>query len=378
MPKLSRRAVCAAGASLLAGPALGAQKAAPPPAAVTAGALLPLSGAFSLTGDECLRGMSLAVDEINAAGGVNGQALALVTGDAYGQDQAQPAAEALIAGHAGLILGSGASDLSYPGSAAAELAQIPYIELNAPADGICARGFRYLLRVCETTTMIAAVAAATIGAKFPNAKLGLLFNTGATGGATAAASVAALKQAKIAPLLVIGYPEDTVDLREPVGRLKRAGAEAVLHAANPGDTLLFFAALQEIGWRPEIIGCGAGYEYRETAYALGPAFDGTVTVAAPFYPPRAQYVAAAYLARYGMPPRAADSLTAFVGAKLVFDILNTVGGDPSRLLDGLRKVDIPAGTLANGFGVAFDKTGQNTRSFATARQWRGQQLVALT
>jgi hypothetical protein len=66
-----------------------------------------------------------------------------------------------------------------------------------------------------------------------------------------------------------------------------------------------------------------------------------------------------------------------VGAKLVFDVLNQTGGDAGKLLDALRRTDIPSGTLANGFGVAFDKNGQNTRSFAALQQWQGQQLVPL-
>jgi len=376
MPKLSRRVFCAASAGLLAAPAFAANNKAAAPQAVTAGALLPLSGAYSLTGDECLRGISLAAAAINASGGINGQKLILVSGDAFDQGQTQDAAQGLITGnHVGLILGSGASAVSYAGSAAAELAQIPYIELNAPADGICARGFRYLLRSCETTTMIASVALAGIAKKFAKAPVGLLFNTGASGGAIAAAALAAWGQAKTPPLLVIGYPEDTVDLHEPVARLKRAGAKVVLHAGEAADVLLFFAALQDLNWRPEVVGCGAGYGLRETAYALGAAFDGTYAAGAPFYPARAAYIADAYQATYGMPPRGAASLTAYVGAKLVFDILNNAGGDTGKLLDALRRTDIASGTLANGFGVTFDKTGQNTRSFATLQQWQGAVLT---
>lgn len=376
MRNVSRRGVCAAGAVLLGGGALARSKAAPP--AVVAGALLPLSGADALTGDECLRGIALAVAAINAGGGIGGAPVSLVIGDAFDQDHAEAAAQGLIAdSHAGLILGSGASALSYPGSAAAELAQVPYIELNAPADGIMARGFHYLLRGCETTTMIATTAIAAIGARFAGKKVGLLFNTGATGGAVAAAALAIWRQAKTPPLLVIGYPADSADLHGPVGRLMRAGVEVVLHAADPADVLVFFAALQDLGWRPALVGCGDGYGLRETAYALGAAFDGTIAVAAPFYPPRALSIAEAYQAQYGMPPRSAASLTAFVGAKLTLDILNAVQGDTTKLLDALRRTDIATGTLANGFGVAFDKTGQNTRSFAVAQQWRGQALMPL-
>jgi branched-chain amino acid transport system substrate-binding protein len=110
---------------------------------------------------------------------------------------------------------------------------------------------------------------------------------------------------------------------------------------------------------------------------LGDGFDGTYIAAAPAYGPRAEYIATAYADRFGLPPRSADSLTSFVGAKLVFDILNSVNGDTTKLLDALRRTDIPAGTLANGWGTLFDKTGQNTRTFATLQQWRDGGLVAV-
>ena len=388
----SRRTLVAACAGLtLTGLALGSRaaraageksKSPPPPAPppTICGALLPLSGDQALVGDECRRGIQLAIDAINAAGGIAGRPAALVTGDAYDQDRAPAAAQYLIGnGHAAFILGSGASALSYPGSAAAELAQIPYIELNAPADGIMNRGFKYLLRSTFTTTAIAELLIGAIDQRFPGKKIGLIFNTGATAGAIAAAALKLWQKALTPPLISIAYASDTATLHGPVSRMKRAGAEVLLHAADPDDALIFYAAMQSASWKPNaIFGAGDGYLLRETAFTLGPSFDGTIVAGAPFYPPAAAAIAAAYQARYGMPPRSADSLTAYAGAKLVLDTLNTVKADPAKLLDALRKTTLPAGALANGWGVAFDKTGQNTASFPVLQEWRGQALMPLS
>ncbi len=377
---LSRRILIAAGACApLAAKAANTKQTAPaPPGALDAGVVLPSSGRYGLVGDECLRGIELAARDINAAGGIAGRTLVLAASDAPDQARADTAATALIGGHAAFLFGSGVSALSYPASAAAELAQTPFFELNATADGITGRGFKFLLRCCETASMVAGVAVAAIAARAPGKKLALLFNTGATAGAIAAAAVSALQGQKIAPLLVIGYPEDVADLHEPVQRMARAGAEILLHAGGSDDVLLLFQAMQDSGWRPgAIFGCADGYLGRETAYALGGAFDGVFAIGAPFYPQRAGYLADAYEARFGMAPRSPDSLTAYVGAKLVLDILNGAGGDATKLLDALRRTDIASGTLANGFGVAFDKNGQNSRSFAVLQQWRGQALAAV-
>jgi branched-chain amino acid transport system substrate-binding protein len=378
MSDLSRRALLAGAGLLATGAAWAAKPPSPPapPAAPVIGAALPLSGDLSLIGDECRRGIQLAADAVDQEGGIAGQPVALVTADAFSPAQAAAAVNGLIsARHARLVLSAGASELSLPGSAAAELAQVPFIELNAPAAGITTRGFHFLLRTGPTTVMIGDLAVDTIQRRFTGQKIGLLFNTGATGAAIAAAAAAALKAANLGVQLAIGYPPDMADLTDPVGRLKRAGAGIVLHAAGPSDALAFFLALQGQDWKPAVLGCGNGYALRETAAALGPLFDGTMVVAAPFYPPRAAALAQAYQRRYGMAPRGPDSLTAYVGAKLVFDTLNTVRGDPSKLLDALRGTYIALGSLANGWGLAFDHDGQNTRSFVALQQWRGAALA---
>jgi branched-chain amino acid transport system substrate-binding protein len=373
---LPRRFMLAASASLLAGRGLAAEgQKPPPPAGLVAGVALPLSGDLSLTGSEVFRGIELALAEINAEGGIAGQAVALVTADARGQNFTAMAVNGLVRQHASVLFGGGSSDICYAASAAAELAQVPFIELDAPADGITGRGFGDLVRTSPTTTMIAQTAVAAMLKHHARAKIGILFNTGATGGAIAAAALAALAAAQKTPVLVIGYPADQADLHDQAGRLQRAGAEILLHAAGPSDVLGFYVAMQGSGWRPAaIFGCGDGYLLRETAFALGAVFDGTYVVGAPFYPPRAAYIAAAYQARYGQAPRAASSLSAFVGARLVFDVLNSVGGDPAKLLAALHRTDIPLGTLANGWGVAIDHNGQNTRNFVLLQQWRGQVL----
>lgn len=377
MPSFPRRVLLASAAALsLPRLAVAAKTPSPPPPPVI-GAVLPLTGEFSLIGDECRRGIALAVDFINSAGGVAGAPIVLVTADTIDQSHAGAAVGGLInSSHAGLILSGGASSLCYPASAAAELAQTPFIELNAPADGITARGFRFLLRTGPTTGMIAALAVQTLQTRYAGRKTGILFNTGATGGAIAAATLAALTAAKTPPLLVIGYPEGGSDLFEPVGRLKRAGAELVLHASGPSDVLAFFAAMAEQSWRPAaVLGCGDGYGLRETAYALGAAFEGTSIIAAPNYPPAAADIKSAYLARFGMDPRAPDSLTAYVGAVLALSALNKLNGNTNKLLDTLRQTDIHQGDLPNGFGVQFDHTGQNTRSIVTLQRWRGGALI---
>ena len=51
---------------------------------ITIGGIFPLSGNVSVYGVECKNGIDLAIEEINAAGGVNGKKLVLVSEDDEG------------------------------------------------------------------------------------------------------------------------------------------------------------------------------------------------------------------------------------------------------------------------------------------------------
>ncbi|WP_298285649.1 ABC transporter substrate-binding protein [Acidocella sp.] len=368
-------------AALLAAPARALADGAPaaPPVPGPCGVVLPLSGMAALQGSEVQRGIELAVAAVNQAGGVGGQAVSLAVADAPAAAQAGAAVNGLITNaHAALVLGSASAALSFPASAAAEIAGVPFIELTAMADGICNRGFHFLLRTGPASAMAAALVARTLAANYAGRVIGLLYNTGADGLAFAQALQAALAAAKLPVQLAVGYPEDQADLFDEAGRLMRAKVEVLVHAAGPDGVLGLHIAAGLQGWRPgTLIGFGAGYGLRDTAAALGAGFDGTFYVGAPFYAPSgpASAVHDAYLTRYGVPPRSADSLTAYVGTRLTLETLARQGGDAGKLLPALRALSLPTGTLANGFGASFDLRGQNTGAFVALQQWRGGALI---
>lgn len=384
MPILSRRLLLSAAATFsFARPGLADGTSNAPATAQTSalsfGVALPLTGFEALQGDEALRGIQLAADAVNQAGGIAGAPATLMVGNMPSQAQAALVVNQLISQNADILLGSGNSGLAYPATAAAELAQTPYVELTAAADGITDRHFKFLLRVCPNTSMIGQLAADTIKARFNKQKLGFLFNTGATAGAIAAAAISALASDAVEVTLSSAYPNHQTDLYAQVGQMMRAGVEVLLHAAGPDDTLALFSAMQAQGWRPKVlIGCGSGYGLRDTQIALGAALDGTLVIEAPLYPGAASAVAQAYETKYGVPPRSAASCTAYVGAKLVFDTLNANQGDPTQLLGALRALNLKPGSLVNGFGVNFNAAGQNTASFVTLQHWQNGQLQPLT
>lgn len=352
---------------------------------IIVGALFPETGRLGLAGDEAFRGVELASETARLSAPANSRPIRLIRATAASEaDIAQTMRQLISTDHASLVLGTCSSTLSFAASAAAELANIPYIELDAPADAITARGFKTLLRTGLTTTDLAQRAVRAIiellapayGKHPKDLKLALLFDAGATDGAFGAAVIATCAAAKLPVLLEIGYRPGAMDLTGPVSRMKRAGADIVIHAGMADEVALFYEAMMIMAWRPRmVIGSGSGYELASTGFTIGPKIDGTMVTGPPLYETAGEsaWIAAMYRNRYAASPRGAGSLTSFVGAILVFETL--IAG--KTMPQSLQKQDLKPGTLANGWGLGFTSAGQNARSFATLQQWRAGRLITI-
>ena len=87
--------------------------------AIHVGAVYPLSGSQGPGGRDEFRGVSLAVDLVNADGGVRGDRIALDPIDVAGADEAPAAIDALAERGVGVVLGSYGSTISQPAAAEA-------------------------------------------------------------------------------------------------------------------------------------------------------------------------------------------------------------------------------------------------------------------
>lgn len=370
-------------ASLVARPAAAA--ATPdkttPSKPIVIGAIFPESGPQSLIGNEAWRGVDLAVE---VARPTFETGIRILRGDATRADTAikDMIKQAGKPDAISVILGSQSSTDSFVATAAAELAGIPYVELDAPAGGITKRDFKMLIRTGTTTEDFAAATESAItGLLMPGWRMGterlrlaLLFDIGATNGSFAGAMLDACKRAGLPVILSMAYGTDTMDLSEEIGRMQRAKIDLLIHAGHTEHVLLLYEGLRAAAWRPRmIIGAGPGYGMSPVGYALGGTLDNTLVVGNPLYGPAAAAIEAAYRQRYAGPPRGAASLTTHVGAALTLDALHS--GKP--VLKALAASHRKSGLLANGWGVDFDSNGQNRASFVTLQQWRNGTLVTV-
>jgi branched-chain amino acid transport system substrate-binding protein len=113
------------------------------------GALTSLTGNFAPWGIQVQDGMQLAVDEINAEGGVDGRPLELVVSDDQsnaeeGISQLERLVEDGVVGVGGII----SSDVGLGTSQVAEESQVPLFLVKAGSQAILTRDSRYTFRTC--------------------------------------------------------------------------------------------------------------------------------------------------------------------------------------------------------------------------------------
>ncbi len=221
------------------------------------GLIASLSGPSSKSGEAITRGMALAIDEINADGGLLGKPLELVRRD----DEANPgkgltAARELVQREGVAVLFGG---LQTPVS----LALVPYMnQIKVPFMGPWAAGTpitkngaeeNYIFRVSAVDEMVDVAlverAIAVHGAKNP----GMMLINNPWGESNEKGLTAALA-AKGMPTAGIERVEaNDVDVVPQLTRLKEAGADTIFMVANVGPSAQVMKSLERMGWDVPVV-----------------------------------------------------------------------------------------------------------------------------
>lgn len=369
--------------------------ATPASAQVKVGALYPFSGGLALLGDESFRGLELAIEERNAAGGLKGQKLEIVKGDAVDPNQAVGEARRLTSVEkVPVIFGTYSSSLSMAATQVAELAGVPYFELGAISDPITERSFKNIYRSNPTArdfanrmvdAVIDAIAPA-LNVDFKALKVAIAHEDSLYGQTVAGYQTARAKEKGLTVVETLPYSAKSVDLTPVILRLKSASVDVVLQTSYQNDTVLFYRQMKEQGFKPKaMVGAGGGYSLRDTMVAVGAEnMEGALNVdftqyrTNPKAAPGVDNFVQKYQAKYGAAPRSGHSLANYMGA-LVF--LDAMAASPDLKAASVRaaimKVDIPVGGTATGWGVKFNEAGQNTRATPFLMQWQGGELVTV-
>jgi len=225
---------------------------------VKVGLVAALSGQSAKSGEGITRGLTIAIDEINAGGGVlGGRMLELVRRDDESNPaKGQTAARELIDKEGVAILFGGIdSPVSQAIVPLVNAAHVPFMGVWAAATNITRNGANpnYVFRVSAVDVLVDRAlikhAMASFGAKTPGL---MLVNNGwgesNLGGLTAAAEAAGIKLAGSEK-----FEDKDVDMTPQLQRLREAGADAVILVGNAAPGAQVVKSLQRSAWPVPVV-----------------------------------------------------------------------------------------------------------------------------
>ncbi|MBB6557666.1 branched-chain amino acid transport system substrate-binding protein [Acidovorax soli] len=254
-PTTRRRFAVATLATAAAWAALGVAHAAEP---IKVGLVTALSGQSALAGDAITRGLTIAIEEINAKGGLlGGRKLELVRRD----DEANPAkgvtaARELIYKEKVAVLFGG---LDTPVSIAivqlANQEKVPFMGPWAAGTPVTKNGAKpnFAFRVSAVDEIVdrgmLAYAQKTFNAKNP----GMILVNNPWGESNEKGLTAALSAKGMKPAGIEKFGDSDVDVVPQLTRLKAAGADALFLVGNVGPSAQVVKSLDRMGWQVPIV-----------------------------------------------------------------------------------------------------------------------------
>ena len=271
-PHISRRVLLGAGAAtvVLAAPAILRAE----PAAVKLGILQPVTGALAQDGELGRHGAQLAIDEINAAGGLQalgGAKIEMVFGDARSNPEAATQEVERLQGEGvAAIVGGFASPICLAASQAAARYNLPYIVDVGVSDQIIKRGLTNTFRFAPGFGMVTSVALDNLvklndAAGKPAKTVVLVHEDGLFGSGLAKLMQAELPKRGFEILETIAHPTPARDMSYVALRIRSLNPDLVIPSSYYGEFVLLARTMLQQRIRPKGIYCvlnGAASNYR--------------------------------------------------------------------------------------------------------------------
>lgn len=255
MNRFTRRTLIAAAAATVA--------AALSPLALAAdtikiGLVTALSGQSAQAGEALTRGMSIAIDEINAKGGLlGGRKLELVRRD----DEANPAKgvvaarELIFKEKVAVLFGGLDTPVSMAIVPIANQEKVPFMGPWAAGTGVTKNGANpnYAFRVSAVDELVDKAMLNYAQKTFKSSKAGLILVNNPWGESNEKGIVAALAEKGLKPAGVEKFEASDVDVVPQLSRLKAAGADTLYLVGNVGPSAQVVKSLDRMGWKVPVV-----------------------------------------------------------------------------------------------------------------------------
>lgn len=342
---------------------------------VVVGGIYPLSGPYAPMGIGDKQAIELAVEDINASGGIkslNGAKIDMIFADSEGDSRvAMSAAERLIIDNDNLvaILGSILSNTTATIAPVCEKYKTPFVNEGSTSIELTTHGWKYFFRTtphdglyCEAMYQFLKDVEDKC---FENLKnIGIMYENTLFGKTAGDVWKEKASNHGFAIVVDISYSAESVDVSSEILSLKKANPDVVFLATYTQDAILITKTMQALDFNPKLVVAINGGQivpsYIEAVRDLANYVCAESRWSPDIDKPLAQEINKKYFEKHGenMDGHNARAHTAMMA--LYYAIEEAASTEKEAIRNALEHIKIPAGKIIMTWnGIQFDETGQN-------------------
>lgn len=349
---------------------------------IAIGAVHPLSGGLAGVGGMMNDGATMAVEDINEAGGIealDGAQLELRDGDSQGTAQTgQSEAQRLISEGAVALVGTYQSDVTENVASAAERAGIPMVIDVAVDDKIMEQGYENIFRIQPNASSMGQAGAETLVAMGETAgvdveRVAYLHIEGAFGTSVSEAFTEEAEAQGIEVVSTVSYPATNFsDATTQVKQALSADPDVVVVTGYYPDNVLIAEAVQALN--PDLLGVFgiASGAFDDSSFPADAGAAATNILSANYHyaanSERSQDIRERFEETYGRPMETAAMLSYQAVEVIAAGLEESGSDDPEALRDAIASTSIEDPLLAFDGPIEFDETGENKNATVIVMQ----------
>ncbi len=344
------------------------------------GVITSLTGSQAAFGEAHKNGYAIALDEINAKGGVLGKKVELdMYDDQSKTDQAVQGVSKLIdQDHVPILLGAYSSENTKAIIPAVTQRQIPLIIPTATADNVMDSKSPWIFRICAGAADYAKATLDFLKANGNPRKIAIVYENTNFGQANRKAMEAAARADGMEIVGIESYEAKSPDYKSVLQRVKAANPDVIYFCSYLLDAGTLMRQSQEVDLNPRYYtSAGTGFAAAEFPTAKGAGKNAEYTFSTSQWLPAAQWPGskefdAEYFKRFHSHP-AYHAIQAYASLHAAAKAMNDAGSlDAAKIRDAIKALNQPM----TPFGpVHFDASGQNQHPVLITQVQVGQYKV---
>jgi len=344
------------------------------------GIITPITGAHAVFGQAQQRGYAIALEEINAAGGVLGKPLEL---DIY-DDQSKPdiavqgASKLIDRDHVPVVLGAFSSENTLALVPTMTRRQIPFIVPAASADNIVEQKSPWVFRICAGSANFAAAVLNFLKSHGAPKTMAIVYENTNYGESVAGAMREAAAEGAITIVDEEAYNAGAQSYSPMLQRVKEKKPQVVYFSAYLLDATTLMHQSRQVGLDARFFtAAGSGFGLPDfPTEDRGAGKDAEYTIASSQWVPEVKWPGSRefdekFLAKYGKHPFY-HSMMAYAALKVVVAAIEQAKKvEPTAIRDALKGI-----RLESAFGpIHFADNGQNEHTVFLTQVQKGKHTV---